>query len=675
MKTESKKMKRIRNLSIAINSSIKAKIQFYVTTLITVSLIASLIYPIYSNYANTKKTLQKSMLILADVVTERVNWEINYYKAIATEAGAIARFSNPEVPLEVKKELVEERVKKYDFTEGHIIDKNGINIFNGIDSSEREYFKKSIAGETYITEPIISKSTNTLSVFVSAPLWENGLSNTNVVGVVMFVVPGDFLNQIMGTIDVSENSFAYMIDSNGNTIADRTLDTIKDGENVEAIAQTDSSFRALAKIHEKMRQGEHGFGYHSTDGTECLLAYAPVNSGNGWSIAVNVKLNDFMSATLISIIISLSLLACFIAIGIIVATKLSNGIGNRVKQCAERLTLLAKGDLSSSALDITAEDETGTLALATNELTQCLTIIINDIDFLLSEMSNGNFSITSKAEDSYIGDFNSLLVSIDKLIIKLSNTVRHMKEAANQVATGSVQLSENSQSLAEGATDQAGAVQELQATISNVAEQINISAKEHKATFERAQEVEKEADISTNEMRDMKNAMRRISETSKQIGTIIEGIEEIASQTNLLSLNAAIEAARAGEAGKGFSVVADEIRKLAEDSAKSAVNTRTLIETSIQEVEIGSQITDKTAASLEQVILGLHEIKKNIKHVSEVSEQQAQSVMEIEQGMDQISEVIQNNSSAAEETSATSEEFSAQAITLNELVDQFKIRN
>ena len=230
---------------------------------------------------------------------------------------------------------------------------------------------------------------------------------------------------------------------------------------------------------------------------------------------------------------------------------------------------------------------------------------------------------------------------------------------------------DSAQALAEGATSQAGAAEELTATIENVAESSAESAKQADLASEGATELAKVAEESGYEMELLMAAMDKITETSKEIESIIAEIEDIASQTNLLSLNASIEAARAGEAGRGFAVVADQIGKLAADSAKSAVNTRELISKSLEEINKGDEIAEKTAGALKEVLEGINNIAMEAKRTSQVSADQARSMEEVRLGIEQITEVIQTNSAAAEETSATSEELAAQSQNLKALIDRF----
>ena len=263
--------------------------------------------------------------------------------------------------------------------------------------------------------------------------------------------------------------------------------------------------------------------------------------------------------------------------------------------------------------------------------------------------------------------------SMSKLKHELSDTMTQIHEASEQVASGSGQLAGGAQALAEGATDQAGAVEELTATVESVSGIAESSAESASGAYQMVRTAVEQADQSREELQALTNAMERISSTSQEIQNIIGSIEEIASQTNLLSLNASIEAARAGEAGKGFAVVADQIGKLAGDSAQAAVNTRDLIEKSLQEIENGNQITEKTVAALNKILESMNDFANAAKGASESSTEQANMLKQIEQGIEQISSVVQSNSAAAEETSATSQELSAQSEGLKNLVGRFKL--
>ena len=202
---------------------------------------------------------------------------------------------------------------------------------------------------------------------------------------------------------------------------------------------------------------------------------------------------------------------------------------------------------------------------------------------------------------------------------------------------------------------------------------VNTSEKANKS-YQDANEFTREAEKGNEDIKSLNKAMERISDTAKEIVNIISEIEDIASQTNLLSLNASIEAARAGEAGKGFAVVADQIGKLATDSANSAINTKRLIENTLQEIETGNEITVATTKAIEDVISGIKMLAVSTKEISDLSDDQAEAMKQLEAGVEQIAEVIQNNSAAAQESSATSEELSAQSQSLEELVAQFKIK-
>lgn len=351
--------------------------------------------------------------------------------------------------------------------------------------------------------------------------------------------------------------------------------------------------------------------------------------------------------------------------------KIAKTIAEPLTKLADRFTLFTQGDFTSPYPETETQDEVSNIVAEAKEMSEDIRLILNDAAYLMNEMANGNYAVRTEHTERYVGEFSKLIEAIRGMNRQMDSTIHHIEEAAEQVSAGSGNLADAAQALAEGATDQAAAVEELQATFANITEGVHVTAQHVEDSYQQAKKYADVADNSHNEMNSMISAMTKISDTSKKIESIISEIEDIASQTNLLSLNAAIEAARAGEAGKGFAVVAEQIRKLAEQSAQSAVDTRELIESSINEVEEGNRIADNAAASLEEVVAGIKNIAEASKQLSEISEKQAEAMTQAESGINQISEVVQSNSATAEETSATSEELSAQATTLSDLIGYF----
>lgn len=518
-------------------------------------------------------------------------------------------------------------------------------------------------------------------VIVSEPYYDEGIGN-NCISVITPVYSSKDSSKVVGYfgIDVFESTLKEKLDlinigDNGsidlitnNFIYAYSGDEVCIGQSLDVLSAEFSS-----SYVDSIKNGFEGKGNFKYAGKTYIGSYDHCNT-SGWTIIAYLPKSETTSASIMIIfsqlIISLIVLTCLIYF----IRKIMKSTLAPLEILNEKFKEVSNGKLDV-IIDINSDDEIGEIATNVSEMVNTISTLIGDTNYLLEEMSEGNFELTSRCEENYIGDFKALLLSIRKLNRKLDGTLQNINEAAKQVAIGANQMSESAQSLAEGTMDQAGSIEELQATIADVAAKVEVNAKEAVLSYTKALEISKEAENSSERINELTSAMTRISAASKEIGNIIGEIERIAAQTNLLSLNAAIEAARAGEAGKGFAVVADQIRSLADESARSAVNTRELIGTSIREIEEGNSITKKTVISIEKVIEGIGEIKDGVNITRELSKNQATAMEQIEQGINQISNVVQDNSAVAEETSATSEELSAQADSLSELVGQFKFRS
>lgn len=626
------------------------------------------------NYTSTIDTLGQTMTEMADTAAERIEEELNAYKNIAYVTGCIPTLSDRTATVEEKRAVVENQALSHGLQRGNIIGLDGISILDGKDYSDRAYVKSAMKGETAVSEPLVSKITGQLSIMVSAPIWEGGVPGKKVAGVVYFVPNETFLNDIVASLQVSPNGSAYILNNAGYTIAHKNMDNVKNRENTQEDAKTDKKLKDLAALEVRMTLGESGFGRYEYGGSRKFLAFSPIEGTEGWSLAINAPTKDFTQSTVNGIIITIILMVVFLAISSYMAYRLARQIGEPVKDCAQRLRLLAEGDLDTPVHEIHTGDETQILADSARTLVRGFRLMIQDMDEMLAEMSRGNLTADSKCEEAYVGGYRGLLDSARKLSAQLSDTLRQINQSADQVSAGAEQVSAGAQALSQGATEQASAIEELAATINDISGKIIATADRAGDVHSQSSETGREVEQCNEQMFELVNAVRDIGESSSQIGKIIKTIEDIAFQTNILALNAAVEAARAGTAGKGFAVVADEVRNLASKSAEASKSTSVLIEGSARSVEKGMKIADETAASLQKAVISTENTVKAVDKITEATAEQSQAVSQVTQGMDQISSVVQTNSATAEESAAASEELSGQAVILKELVGQFKTR-
>ena len=335
---------------------------------------------------------------------------------------------------------------------------------------------------------------------------------------------------------------------------------------------------------------------------------------------------------------------------------------------------LAEGDLDVE-LNVTSEDEVGELGRSIEKTVARLKEYINYIDEIsevLVQIADGRLAIHLKYD--YVGEFQKVKEAMIHISESINEVMHNIKESAEQVSAGSDDLARAAQGLAEGAESQAAAIEELVATATTVADQVEENKNDAEKSAAHTNEVTIMMEESQQQMNLMREAMNKIQDASKKVVGIIKTIEDIADQTNLLSLNASIEAARAGEAGRGFAVVAGEIGNLANESGRAVNTTRELIGVSLSEIEKGNALVDEVVKSLSNAVNKVGEVNDMIQKTADNAVMQMQSMNQIRDGVEEMSQGIQDNSAMAQETSATSEELAAQAVTLNELVQMFQLK-
>ncbi|WP_124064800.1 methyl-accepting chemotaxis protein [Clostridium sp. E02] len=645
-------------------NSIKRKLQISIAAL---SIIITILFGTVNSiivYKDAKNNMQLRIQENTNAYSHSVENAILIYKTkiqSISKDNRIGSFSGTSG----QKENLAQLAKEYEFDSIVVSNTKGITS-DGTDISDREYFQKSTNGETYISSPLISKTTGKMIMILSAPVHGDGSK-----GIVFARLSCDSFSKMIHDISLGKSGYGFIVDKSGTIVAHKDQENVNQQLNYIEAAKTNAAFSEAAKIVQNMTASKTDIETIHHNGTQLTIGYAPIPNTDGWSIGVAAKTSELMEGFYVSIITTIIFIVVFLIIALISAIKIASPIVNPIIKMVDRLKLLSQGDLHSEVPEYISDDEIGTLSASLKYTVYALQSIINDATTVLDNVEKGDCSLTIEAE--YKEDFILLKTSINGIISNLNTIFGNFRSSINQISSGADQISSGAQLLASGTTEQAATVEELNASISNVSHH----SEENGVTVLTVSEYVKQTGIEltkgNSHIQDLNQAMTEIGEASKEITNITKVIEDIAFQTNILALNAAIEAARAGEAGKGFAVVADEVRNLSVKVSEAAGETASLLEHSSSLVENGETLSRETVEILKGLAENAEFLGQSMEKIRNASTEQVDAIQQINTGLTQVSSVVQTNAASAEESSAASEELAAQAQAMKDEISWIKL--
>ena len=552
---------------------------------------------------------------------------------------------------------------------------------DAFDNFDKEYYKQiKSSGKPYVMEPYIYQLRGTediMMISIIAPIYD---ANGDFLGVAgCDVALNDMQSQQYASTGYKSTHMVAL--SEDKTILLDTKNNDYVGKNADEVGYTNitsdtDKVKAMpdgAYLNSNYVVNENITNFATMKKGVSVTVPLKLDSGNGnyWTLYMAMDSVEFNAAIIKDSIKLMIALAVFgIVLHYIIYRIIKNSL-RPITYITAGAAELEKGNLKIN-IDVDTNDELGRLAKGINHISETMNNYVQDISQQLSSMASNNMDIEIKQK--YIGDFIPIQTSIEQIAESLNETLHRITVSADDVASGSVSVSDGAQILSKGALEQEAAIEELAVSIESLSDDVKANADDAQKMSSIVKEVGENIETSNQEMKQLVEAMADIRTSSAGIEQILKTIGEIARQTNLLSLNASIEAARAGLAGKGFAVVADEIRNLASKSAEALQQTAELIENSFESVKRGTNIADETAQSLFAVVEGAKEISGSVDKISLASQNQKRVLEELVKSIDLIADVVQSNTNAVQESVSTSEKLSEQSKLLHRLINKFHLK-
>lgn len=631
--------------------------------LFTLTCIACIVFllsvsSIYLIYDTAHRSLAKSLKETSQLVSEKITQQLKEYSIIAEsiglyEKGNRERGGNIGIFLTISS-------SQYGLNKIDIISADGTSMVSGKSYKDNVAYEKAKGGVPFLSDPIVGS--DSASFQYAYPFGDL---------VIMLDIPYSVLEAIITEARLGETGSTYILDSNGTKVAADDISLVLERQNsIEDGKKNSSKKSEIVSLETDMIGGGSGFRFYEEGGVHKIGSYSSIKDTNGWSVNVTALQSEFMSGIRTSVIMAGILGILSLMVSVYAVLKITNRITKPIEAVVDSLGRFSEGDLNME-LPILRDDEVGSISRKINEMAAKYKEIIQDISVYLHEISLGNLAVQSSCD--YPGEFRDIRLSMESISMALSGTLRKIQISAHGVNNGAGQVSDASQGLASGSQEQAAAVEELNASIEAVCQQAEKNVEYVRKASAYASQSGQNVDLGNRYMESLKEAIEDISLSSGKISNITKIIEDIAFQTNILALNAAVEAARAGSVGSGFAVVAGEVRNLAVKSAEAAKQTSELIEHSVKAVLEGKRLTEETGKVLEEIAGQASQVEESMREAEASSMEQVQAIEQINDGLSQVSAVIQANASTAEQSSAAGEELESQARMLYGEVDRFRL--
>ncbi|SFB37684.1 methyl-accepting chemotaxis protein [Acetitomaculum ruminis DSM 5522] len=625
---------------------------------ITIIGLYSLSRTYYIGLENTFGKLE----ITSRLTSNQIGGRLDNYMNLAAVSGRDPIISSSDASNADKLERMSVLAKQNGFESYDVLNLKGISYLNETNYSDKDFFQSALNGTAAISD--IEKCEDGFEFTIAAPLYDESL--TKIQDVVCYKMEIDFLKDILSSLNLSETSYAYLIDDNGNVIV-HTNEELIDKVNIS------EEKGALSEIYNNLTEERTGSKEYTYNNTRVLCGYSPIPGSSGWSIVVaelyTTYVHDVNSMTYQMIFILVILLITFIIISRIVANLIAKPI-IRVK---DSLSKIAVGDFSENIKTIKNPKKyevavlTNTAAMMLDRLKK----IVMDSTDILEGLSN--YNLKQEKMDTYPGDFNKLSDSVNKISNILNELIVEVSQSTSYVGNGSKELAQAADALAQGTTTQAGSIQNVVSDIEDMAKRINRNAQNEKTVDQQIKNLNCLIQNGNGEMTNLVEVVKEVEAMSADIQKIVGTIDSIAFQTNLLALNASVEAARAGIHGKGFAVVASEVGALAAKSSNASQQTADLIESCLSKIEEAMNCANTTFDVLTRIVENSGEISKAFEEISADTNQQVENASSIQKEIVNISNVVQSNMATAQETAASTQVLSEQADTLDNLMRRFKV--